>query len=449
MNNSYSVLVLDDDPDILSQIKGILKNIKIDDITLSVDPQYVLDILDKRTFDLAIIDLRIPQISGPAVLQHIRNHSNSEVREMSILVLCGVVKREEAIFLGEFGLTEHIFKPLQAAHFEKKVLEMLTLKLTPSSDKVFFTSYKKALDSNDFTQAQNLLFPKLKLDPKNLRYLLLYSELLLAQGDATKSEEIIDKIFDIDPNYLPGLNLFSRMLIQEERYDEALQILEKAKSISPFNIKRLLVLGELYLGKGNHQKAETQFSEVLNLHPEHQQASRGLGKSLLEQGRVFDSKEVFSKINKNWEMASFFNNKGILYIHSGKYKQGIHLYENALKVMDKSDKQYLLFYNVALAYYKLGNIAMARNYGDKCKEIAPHEYTKLKLLMEKLKENSFESTPVEGTITSRAPIPDFLLTKDQVTFINGKDDKQPKNSADIPTRESEFIVLELDDNVKA
>jgi len=448
MNNSYSVLVLDDDPDILSQIKGLLKNIKIDDIILSIDPDYILNILDKRTFDLAIIDLRIPKISGPAVLQHIRNHSNPEVREMSILVLCGVVKREEAVFLGEFGLTEHIFKPLQPAQFEKKILEMLTLKMTPSSDKVFFTSYKKALDSFDFIQAQNILFPKLKLEPQNLRYLLLYSELLLAQGDVIKSEEIIDKIFQIDTNYLPGLNLFSRMLVQEERYDEALHILEKAKSISPFNIQRLLILGELYLGKGNPEKAETQFSEVLNLHQDHQQASRGLGKSLLEQGRVFDSKEVFSKINKNWEMASFFNNKGILYIHSGKYKQGIHLYENALKVMDKSDKQYLLLYNVALAYYKLGNIAMARKYSDKCKETAPHEYTKLKLLMERLKESSFESTSVEGTITSRAPIPDFLLTKDQVKFINGKDNKQSKDTSEIPTRESEFIVLELDDNSK-
>ena len=182
-----------------------------------------------------------------------------------------------------------------------------------------------------------------------------------------KAEEILNKVLKIDPNYVQALNLMSKIYIKLNRFDDAIAILGRAKSFNPFNVERMLIMGEINLGLGKCDDAEENFRSVLKLDPVDERAVFGLGKTLASSGKIEEGRRVLSQVKKGAELAIYFNNKGVLLVKSGKYSEGVSLYKNAIKVLDMPDKEYLLLYNIALAYSKLGDKAKAIENSDRLK----------------------------------------------------------------------------------
>ncbi|WGL58789.1 tetratricopeptide repeat protein [Pigmentibacter sp. JX0631] len=446
-----NIIVVDDDPDVLSQMEKIFQKIGKINYKGFLGAEQALKELETNAtiFDIIFVDVRMPVFSGIALVQYIKTHENKKIRDCFCVPIVGSIGKEDKAIISEFYFYETLTKPVAEKDFIKRLEELEEQEKNPESDRNFQKEFNNSLLTKNYKKAEEILLPRLKKEPNSLRFLTLYAELLLRAQDLKKSEEFLNKILKIDPNHIPALNLISKVHIKNNKFDDAMKALEKAKLLSPHNVDRLLVIGELNLGNGEAEKAEENFKNVLKLNPTDDRASFGLGRALATQGRTEESKKVLANLKKGSELASFFNNKGVLLVKAGKFNEGVSLYKNAIKVLDMPDKEYLLLYNIALAYSKLGDKVKAIEHAKKSVEKAPPNYLKSKTLLEKLeKEGASPAAPAAQAksattaataSTTGKDTPKCLLTGDQMSFIMGGFDDGVKPAPATPAGEEEFI----------
>jgi tetratricopeptide (TPR) repeat protein len=447
-----NILVVDDDPDIINQMNKIFEKMgkkQYKGLLSAEDALKELEI-NPNPYDIVFIDVRMPIFSGIALVQYIKTHANKKIRDTFCVPLVGSIGKEDKAIISEFYFFETLSKPISEKEFLTRFQELEEQQKNQESDRNFQLQFKNALVEKNYKIAEEILLPRLKKEPSSLRFLTLYAELLLRTQEIKKAEEFLNKILKIDPNHIPALNLLSKVFIKTDRFEDAMKVLEKAKNLSPHNIDRLLVIGELSLGNGETDKAEENFKSVLKLNPTDDRAAFGLGRVLATQGRIEESKKVLSKLKKGAELASFFNNKGVLLVKAGKYNDGISLYRNAMKIIDVPEKEYLLLYNIALAYSKMGDKPKALEFAKKSYEKSSNSYVKSKNLLEKLQKEASEQPSQNKTLTappqanSQENKSKYLLTNAQLDFImEGYNDGSKKTAAPSATEE-EFITFGAD-----
>jgi DNA-binding NtrC family response regulator len=97
------------------------------EVTVCPDGAAALKVLDKYTFDAAILDLRMPGMSGIEVLQHLKQVSP----DTEALVMTGHASTDTAVAAMRLGAFDYITKPCKLAEIEAildKVAEKRTLK---------------------------------------------------------------------------------------------------------------------------------------------------------------------------------------------------------------------------------------------------------------------------------------------------------------------------------
>ena len=112
------ILVVDDEPKMTSLICGELED-EGHKVTTTTRPTEALEFLDKRSFDIVITDLSMPEISGMEILQKALEKEGTEVVMMTAY---GTVKT--AVEAMKKGAADYLTKP-----FELEELTLLVKRL--------------------------------------------------------------------------------------------------------------------------------------------------------------------------------------------------------------------------------------------------------------------------------------------------------------------------------
>ncbi|XP_021205683.2 tetratricopeptide repeat protein 14 homolog isoform X4 [Bombyx mandarina] len=85
------------------------------------------------------------------------------------------------------------------------------------------------------------------------------------------------------------------------RHSEAFQCLNKALSIDPRNVEGLVARGALYANSGTFKKAIEDFETSLKLNPNHANARKYLGETLVALGRSYEDENQITEAQKAYE----------------------------------------------------------------------------------------------------------------------------------------------------
>ena len=102
------ILVVDDEPGISLLCDRLLTRAGYS-VLASTDPKWALEVLDSERFDLLLVDIRMPDISGFDVI--LRGHELQP--EMAILAMTGFGTVETAIQALRRGVDGLILKPFE------------------------------------------------------------------------------------------------------------------------------------------------------------------------------------------------------------------------------------------------------------------------------------------------------------------------------------------------
>ena len=118
-----SVLLVDDEPDILRGYKMILKAAGINNLLLCQDARNVMPLLSDHQIEVILLDLTMPHISGDALLTMIAD----EFPEIPVIVITGNTNVDMAVHCMKTGTLDYMVKPVEKNHLisgVKRVIEI-------------------------------------------------------------------------------------------------------------------------------------------------------------------------------------------------------------------------------------------------------------------------------------------------------------------------------------
>jgi len=121
MEDSFSILVVDDEPPQLELISGFLKKQGFE-VTLAESGEKALQIFRRESFDLVLTDQRMPNLSGLDLLKAVRAVNP----ETPVIVVTAYGSIETAVSAIKAGATDYLTKPLnldELLHRIEKVRE--------------------------------------------------------------------------------------------------------------------------------------------------------------------------------------------------------------------------------------------------------------------------------------------------------------------------------------
>ena len=112
-----NILVIDDDNEDLSTIKSVLQKEKYK-VTVAKSGAAALDILKKGNFDLILIDILLPDLSGYDLLRLLREKLNHKVK----MIYISIVPEKEVLMKDIDGFVQKPFSPASLVSEVKRLL---------------------------------------------------------------------------------------------------------------------------------------------------------------------------------------------------------------------------------------------------------------------------------------------------------------------------------------
>lgn len=238
LNKKSTVLVVDDTPDILSLIMGLLK----DKYTLKLanSPKKALNLLkNKPDIDLILLDIMMPEIDGYEMCKMIK--SNPAYSQTPIIFLTALEKVSDIVKGFEYGAVDYITKPfipevLKArvkTHIELKKLHDSILDDLKAKEEMLFKKSKMAILGEMFENVTHQW--KQPLSTINMSCSALQMDIEFDEIDSDEFSNTIDTI-STEATYLSqtidDFRDFARDGMQKESFDLEDAFVQSTKILS-------------------------------------------------------------------------------------------------------------------------------------------------------------------------------------------------------------------------
>ncbi len=114
------ILVVDDERNVRSLVKRILEEQGHQVVTLATGEEALVE-LRKNDFDLLVLDLKLPGISGVELLKRMANEGYT----LPVLIISGITNAIPIVEAMKNGASDYLSKPFPSQDLLKKVTELL------------------------------------------------------------------------------------------------------------------------------------------------------------------------------------------------------------------------------------------------------------------------------------------------------------------------------------
>src|SRR5512135_2202417 len=99
MSKKHRVLVVDDEESITYLVKTELEDLPEFEVDSALNGSEAINLIQSKVYDVVLLDVKMPRISGVEVLKHIKIHSPSS----QVIMLTNVVDVKTAIETTKLG----------------------------------------------------------------------------------------------------------------------------------------------------------------------------------------------------------------------------------------------------------------------------------------------------------------------------------------------------------
>ncbi len=124
------------------------------------------------------------------------------------------------------------------------------------------------LDQGNSTAAQAMFEQAVEADPSRWDAHAYLAEMLLSSPDWARAYPQLVAMEKIDPDSVVGNYLLARYWYKSKEYERARVYAEKVKLSRPGNSELRDLLGSIYLGLGQNQKAREEYKAAVRLAPD-------------------------------------------------------------------------------------------------------------------------------------------------------------------------------------
>ncbi|MEZ4741708.1 MAG: hypothetical protein R3B45_04555 [Bdellovibrionota bacterium] len=334
---------------------------------------------------------------GGAIIEEINDIDPYFDVSERIIVLSTNPTREDVVYFSELKINKvlqlrNIDKMLKST--EKELIEYISTPVNENNIERRWYKLLNAIDGlkisfnkNEYNNLVNTLeeLNNQNTDKTTARYLEAKACLMEFSEEKGKSRKLLELALEKNPNYYRAYNSLINNLRTNSHTEEALSLMKKMQEFNKSSVSRLTAMGEVYLEIDDDEKAEHYFTSALTRDLYSPKALNGMAEIRFRQDSLDDSRKFLARSQKADSIAKKFNLMGIELVKEKKYAEALEHYVKAQYVLPQQEKGPLLFYNIALCYYRWGNTELACDY-IKIALIKDPEYQKAKNLLKSIQE---------------------------------------------------------------
>ncbi|QOL48844.1 tetratricopeptide repeat protein [Massilia litorea] len=292
-NSQLSVLVIDPNPGMRSNLQNMLNGAGINKIEYAVNSGTAIRQLTRRAYDIVLCEYDLGSgdgQDGQQLLEDLRHHRLISPWAIFIMLTSEAVYGK-VIGAAELAPTDYVLKPFTAETLGARVARALERRA------VFLPTYQLVAQGNVREAIRSAAAAGIAHPRHALEFARLRADLHVSIKEHGEAEEIYRKVLDYKPLGWAGLGLaraqFAQGRVEDARetlqvlvaanprlmagYDllarchealgnqaQAQKILEEAVAISPHMVRRLRKLGEVALEAGDTAAAEKSFKQVVS-----------------------------------------------------------------------------------------------------------------------------------------------------------------------------------------
>src|SRR5215470_10489411 len=121
-----AVLVVDDVPENRDLLVRRLKRLGINEVEQAANGLEALAAIERRNFDLVLLDIMMPELDGFGVLEQLK--ANGHVNDLPIVVISALTEIEPVVRCIELGAEDFMFKPFNPTLLRARVTASLEKK---------------------------------------------------------------------------------------------------------------------------------------------------------------------------------------------------------------------------------------------------------------------------------------------------------------------------------
>ena len=122
MSKKYSILVIDDEIEILDMLNRFLSRSPNFSVTTFSNPVSALSNMENTKYDLVMLDIMMPQMNGLEVLEKIKEKNE----EQKVIMMTAYSTLDKVLKSHKIGATNYIMKPFSSLDaLEKQINEIL------------------------------------------------------------------------------------------------------------------------------------------------------------------------------------------------------------------------------------------------------------------------------------------------------------------------------------
>ncbi len=124
MSKKHRILVVDDEESIVYLVKTELEDLPEFEVDTALSGSDAINLIKAKVYDVVLLDIKMPRISGVEVLKHIKEHAPAT----QVIMLTNVVEVKTAIETTKLGAYDFISKPYESAELVATVRRALEYK---------------------------------------------------------------------------------------------------------------------------------------------------------------------------------------------------------------------------------------------------------------------------------------------------------------------------------
>ena len=182
-------------------------------------------------------------------------------------------------------------------------------------------------------------------------------------GALSLAEQELDRALKTAPNNYYVLDAIGKIKSAQKDYDTAIDYYTKAIIVTP-NPKTLIALGDLYIIKGEREKADEQFRRVVKQHS-HEGAHVHHGNILLARfyadhdRKLPEALKEAETVYMNYKNVFVTDTLAWCYYKNGRYEEARQAIQKALRWQTPDAN---IFFHAGMIYAKLSEYAVAQKY---------------------------------------------------------------------------------------
>jgi tetratricopeptide (TPR) repeat protein len=356
-----SCVIIDPDTTTHPLIEISLKGLGINTIHCHTTAEDALEVLAASGEPgMIIMEWKLSGLSAPAFLQRLRERGYCNV---PIIVISSLVKATHKPLLIELGVSMVLDKPFADERFVTKLTAVLRANFMPTSMKALIRKVEHCLLTENVTEARKitniLAASTLQIPSDSLAF--LEARVSFAEEAYDVAHRLVTPLIKNSPDNLAYQDLLGKILLKTGDYEAAVMCFKRANAIAPENIERLCGMAEAFVQLGDFDVANIHLKSARTIDVNSQHVLQTTVKLGLATNDIEAAKEAFSSVTSVRGILGYMNNQAVAFARSGRYDQGISLYNNTLIVLppNHDDTLAVVHYNLGLAHLRKGDLVAA------------------------------------------------------------------------------------------